>query len=77
MPQEAIQALDVSLNHSISLNPQCQSVARAFFFEGGLKQNLGFGAEVSQFLPSDPAYLAISQSAEHQCRGLSCTQEPA
>ena len=47
MPQEAIQALDVSLNHSISLNPRCQSVARAFFFEGGLKQNLGFGAEVS------------------------------
>ena len=47
MPQEAIQALDVALNHSISLNPECQPVARAFFFERGLKQTLGFGAEVT------------------------------
>jgi hypothetical protein len=47
VPQEAIQALDVALKHGASQNPNCQSFARAFFFDDKEKiKPLGNGAEV-------------------------------
>ena len=55
VPQDAIQALDVALKHSTTLNPTAFSVARAFFFPDPTNtRSLTGGAEVRklQWLPS-------------------------
>ncbi|KAK9867750.1 hypothetical protein WJX84_002347 [Apatococcus fuscideae] len=45
VPQAPIQALDVSLRHSISMRPTVASAAGAFFFEDGPKRSLMSGLE--------------------------------
>lgn len=45
-PQDAVQALDVAFKHGVSLNPDCEPVARAFFVRSQAAMDIGNGAEV-------------------------------
>ena len=67
-PQDSVQALDVALKHGTSLNPEFETVARAFFIRGQATKSIGNGAEVTTIPPSiSLMYLASTCSCTVQC----------